>query len=142
MGPIYLSMLGKTLADINWDKRGDFLFVFLSVSQIPFGKNTLVCVFKPFLLFCILGCRLPQPSWLVPSSNPDQLLCLANEQSLTVATFNLSQEEFVGKVIYAYELKLMSLCINTCIAHVPMPCFMHEMCLSIDKACAWTYIWC
>ena len=80
------------------DKIGTKEEFFLAVSQILFGKVYHCMFFKPFLLLCILDCRLPQSSWLVPSSHPDQLLCLANEQSLTVATFNLSQEEFVGKV--------------------------------------------
>ena len=76
--------------------------IFGLLFPIPFCRKYQF--FKPFLLFCILRCRLPQASWLVPSSHPDQLLCLANEQSLTVATFNLSQEEFVGKVI-TYNFK-------------------------------------
>ena len=43
-------------------------------------------------------CRLTQPSWLVQTSQPDQLVYFVNEHCFFVMAFNLSQDEFVGKV--------------------------------------------
>ncbi|XP_064396222.1 spatacsin-like isoform X6 [Halichondria panicea] len=43
--------------------------------------------------------RLVQPSWLVLPAKSDQLLYLANSQMLAVTTFDLSQEEFIAKVL-------------------------------------------
>lgn len=76
-------------------KKGLFCLLFLLFPKLYLEKCTVTCFLYCFPCYVR---RLPQPSWLVSSSHPDQLLCLANEQSLTVATFNLSQEEFVGKV--------------------------------------------
>ena len=47
----------------------------------------------------LVGCfRLAQLSWLVQTTHLDQLVYFVNEQSLSVMTFNLTQDEFVGKV--------------------------------------------
>ncbi len=52
----------------------------------------------PAAMVVFIFFRFTQPSWLVCTSHPDQLVYLVSEQSLSVIAFDLSQEEFVGKV--------------------------------------------
>ena len=42
--------------------------------------------------------RLPEPSLLLHTVLPDALVYFVNEHSFFIVTYNLSQEEFVGKV--------------------------------------------
>ena len=66
---------------------------------------TLCLQFDRMLIIGYFGtCRLPQPCWLVRSSHCEQLVYLVNDQSLSVSSFNLTQEEFVGKVCILHSL--------------------------------------
>lgn len=60
-----------------------------------FGFN-LTELIKCLINFVVFS--LPQPSFLLHSALPDQLVYLVNEQAFFIVTFNLSQEELVGKV--------------------------------------------
>ena len=77
-----------------------------------FSHLSVVCILS--LLFLPLFdvvtlCRLSQPCWLVRSTNHDQPLYLVSEHVLAVATYNISQEEFVSKVS-----RTMSVCVCVC----------------------------
>lgn len=58
----------------------------------------LACMCKVAIVYLLGHCRLAQPSWLVQTNHRDQLVYFVNEHSLSVTAFNLSQDEFVGKV--------------------------------------------
>ena len=69
-----------------------------------------------FFSFLSLLSRFSRPNWLILPSESDQPIFLLTENSLSVASFSLSQEDFVAKVILEVillALEVIVYCIGT-----------------------------
>lgn len=72
---------------------GTLRILFISDFDMPY-------LFISEVIVVVLVCRLPEPSVKLCTFSADALVYFVNDHSFFIVTYNLSQEEFVGKVSF------------------------------------------